>query len=128
MAQTSVFLAEGEKHVRQALRLRLEHQPDFVVAGEASNAESLLAQVCRQPPDVILLDWNLPGLHPQRLLTALRQCCPVTRILVTSVRPEDVKTALELGADSFLSKQLPPDQFIASLLKGIEIALQKKAV
>lgn len=114
----TIFLAEGEKHVRDALRLILEHQAIFDVAGEAGSAESSLAQVCRQPPDVILLDWNLPGLHPQRLLAALRQCCPVSRILVTSVRPEDEKIALKLGADAFLLKQLSPEQFIAALLEA----------
>ena len=85
MTKKSVFLAEGEKHVREALCLLLEHQVDFVIAGEASHAESLLAQVCQAPPDVILLDWNLPGLHHQRLLAELREYCPATRILVISV-------------------------------------------
>ena len=32
----TVFLAESEKHVREALRLKLAQQPDFVLVGEAS--------------------------------------------------------------------------------------------
>ena len=115
----TIFLADSEKHVRAALSLMLEHQGNFAIIGEANHAESLLAQVCHQPPDVILLDWNLPGLHPQRLLSALRQYCPTTRILASSVRPEHKKTALELGVDSFLLKQLPPEQFLGALSAAI---------
>ena len=74
----SIFLAEVEKHVRSALRLQLELQPEFKITGEAGHAEALLAQVCQCPPDVILLDCNLPGIHPQRLIHTLRKHCPDT--------------------------------------------------
>ena len=116
----TIFLADSEKHVRAALSLMLEHQGNFAIVGEANHAESLLAQVCHKPPDVILLDWNLPGLHPQRLLRALRQYCPATTILASSVRPEDQKICGELGVDAFLLKQLPPEQFFSALVKAIE--------
>lgn len=115
----TIFLAEGEKHVRDALRLMLEHQSNFAIVGEASTAEITLAQVCQLPPDVILLDWNLPGLHPQRLFSALRQCCPETLILATSVKPEQESIAMIFGADAFLLKQLPPDQFVSVLITAV---------
>lgn len=115
----TIFLAEGEKHVCEALRLILEHQSDLVITGEANTAENTLAQVCQRPPDVIMLDWNLPGMHPQRLLSALRQCCPETLILATSVKPEQESIAMKFGADAFLLKQLPPDQFITALKTAI---------
>lgn len=119
MTEKSVFLADGEKHVRAALCLLLDLQPGYVVTGEASHAESLLAQVCQAPPALILLDWKLPGLHPQRMFAALRQHCPQTRILVISVRSEHEKIARKLGADSFLLKQLAPDQFLVALADAL---------
>jgi DNA-binding NarL/FixJ family response regulator len=115
----TIFLAEGEKHVREALLLMLEHQPDFMIVGEARTAESTLAKVCQKLPDVILLDWNLPGLHPQRMLAALHQCCPETLILATSVRPEQKSVATQLGTNGFLLKQLTPDQFMTTLISAV---------
>jgi DNA-binding NarL/FixJ family response regulator len=115
----TIFLAEGEKHVREALLLMLEHQPDFMIVGEATTAESTLAKVCQKLPDVILLDWNLPGFHPQRMLAALHQCCPKTLILATSVRPEQESASTQLGADGFLLKQLTPDQFMIALISAV---------
>lgn len=116
----TIFLAEGEKHVRSALRLLLENQFGFVISGEARTAESAVAKICQKPPDVILLDWQLPGLHPQRLIAALRLCTPQTLILATSVKPEQAEIALQSGVDGFLSKQLPPDQFCEALSHAIE--------
>lgn len=120
----TIFLAEGQKHVQDALRVRLENQPEFEIIGEASTAESTLAQVCQQPPDAILLDWDLPGLHPQRLLTALRQCCPDTLILATIVRPEQEIVARQFSVEAVLSKQLPPEQFLAGLVSAMDQTTQ----
>ena len=120
MPARSVFLAEGEIHVRDALRLMFENQDGFVISGEASHAESLLAQVCQKPPTLLLLDWHLPGIHPPRLVRTLRAHCPKTCVLVTSVQPEQARNAFELGVNGYLLKQLPPDQFFGALVAALE--------
>lgn len=111
----TVFVAEGERHVLEALRLVLEQRTDLEILGEARSAESLLAHACKMSPDAILLDWNLPGFHPQRLIPALRECCPAAKLVAISVKPEHEKVANEYGLDGFISKQLPPESFLASL-------------
>jgi DNA-binding NarL/FixJ family response regulator len=116
----TIFLAEAEKHVREAMRLKFAQQSAFEIVGEATTAESLLAQVCQHPPDVILLDWSLPGFHPQRLLFAMSQCCPKTLILATSVKPEHEGIACAFGVNVFLSKQLPPDEFFTALILALQ--------
>jgi len=112
---TTIFLADGENHVRAALSLLIKYQPEMLIAGEAENAENLLAQVCANPPNIILLDWKLPGIRPQKLVQTLRTFCVKTQIVVISVKPEHEKAAKELGLDGFISKQLPPEQFIDAL-------------
>jgi DNA-binding NarL/FixJ family response regulator len=116
----TIFLAEGAKHVREALRLMMDQRSEFMVVGDAGTPESALAQVCQSLPEIVLLDWALPGLHPQRLIAAMRQCCPETLIFATSVRPELERIALDLGSDGFLLKQLPPNEYIGMLLKMIK--------
>lgn len=111
----TIFLAESERHVLDALRLLLEQQADFEMVGEARSAEGLLAHACRISPDLILLDWNLPGFHPPRLIPALRECCPAAVLVALSVKPEHEKSAREYGLDGFISKQLPPEAFLDSL-------------
>lgn len=111
----TILLAESEKHVLDALRLAIEQRAEMKVAGEARSAESLLAQACQHAPDIILLDWGLPGLHPQRLIRTLRACCPAAILVALSVKPEDEKTVVEHSLDGFISKQLPAESFIATL-------------
>ena len=114
----TIFLAEGARHVLDALRLLLEEQSDFAITGEAQSAEFLLAQVCKAAPEAILLDWNLPGAKAfdhQRLVRVLRECCPNTKLAVMSVRPEDERIVRDYCLDGFVSKQLVPDAFLASL-------------
>lgn len=115
-----IFIAEGETHVRQALRLLLEQQGGYQIIGEARSAESLLAQVCRQEPDVILVDWTIPGFHPHRLIHTLHECCPTALLVALSVKPEHEKKASEYQLDGFISKQLPAELFMQSLKSILE--------
>lgn len=116
-----ILLAEAESHVRQAIRLMIQYQEDLEVMGEVGTAESLLIQVCKQTPDIILLDWSLPSIHHQRLLIALKECCPNAVIIAMSVRPEAEQAALELGADAFVLKNLPPEEFIEVILRTVSL-------
>jgi DNA-binding NarL/FixJ family response regulator len=109
-----IFLADDELNVRQALRLLLE-QDGFTVVGEARNADSLLGQVCTLPPDVILMDWELPGLRAQHFITKIRGDCPGTKVLALSARPDARPSALEVGVDAFVSKCNPSDELLAAL-------------
>ena len=115
MNEIMVFLAEGENHVRQAIQLSLDHQQGIKVTGSARHAESLLAQIAQFLPDVLLLDWHLPGMNPQRMLPVIRQYCPDTKIIATVLRSKLGKDALAYGIDAYLIKGLPPDDFVSSL-------------
>lgn len=111
----TLFLAEGEKHVLEALLLLLTQQAEYEVLGEARSAERLLAGVCELSPDAILLDWHLPGFHPHRLIPTLRECCPSTKLVALSVKPEHEKAAKEYGLDGFISKQIPAESLLQTL-------------
>jgi DNA-binding NarL/FixJ family response regulator len=121
MNKKTIFLAEGETHVRAALRLMLENQGDFRICGESNTVEGTLAQVCQNPPDVILLDWTLPRINHQRLIDALREHCPKTSLIATSVKPEHEQIAQQVGTDAFISKQLPPNQYLSALRVFLEL-------
>ncbi|MEJ2600226.1 MAG: response regulator transcription factor [Anaerolineales bacterium] len=109
-----IFLADDELNVRQALRLLLE-QAGFTVVGEACNAESLQNQVCASPLDVILIDWELPGLKAQHFMTTIRGHCPETKVIALSARPDARPSALAVGVDAFVSKGHPSDELLAAL-------------
>ena len=116
----SIFLVENDINVKEALCLLIEHQSDLVVLGTADHSSCILAEVCKQQPDIVLVDWFLCGIDYKRLFRSMRRCCPDVIIIATSVRPESEKIAMQLGAYAFLLKQLLPDQFISELQNTIK--------
>ena len=65
-----VLLADDQPQVRSALRLLLEEEPGLSVVDEVVSAGELLSRVEVTCPDLILLDWELPGLRPGETLPA----------------------------------------------------------
>ncbi len=108
-----ILLADNQTRVRFALRALLQQQPGIEVAAEAGDAAVLLQRVAETCPDLVLLDWSLPGMDPATLMAALRQICPVLHVIVLSGRPETERQAMEIGADAFVSKSYPPAKLLA---------------
>jgi DNA-binding NarL/FixJ family response regulator len=109
-----VLLADDQAKVRSALRLLLDHQPDVDVLGEAVNATGLVDWVKAASPDLVLLDWELPGFS-RETLRALRRLCPSLAVIALSGQPEARQKALSAGADGFVSKGEPPEQLLAAV-------------
>lgn len=112
---TRVMLADDQAKVRSALRLLIEQELAFNVVGEAGTADELLRGILKTYPQVVLLNWELPGLSETHKLDSMRLIDPRIKVIVLSSRPEARKPALDDGADSFVSKSEPPDGVLRAL-------------
>jgi DNA-binding NarL/FixJ family response regulator len=110
-----ILLADDESKVRSALRLLLGQDAGLSVAGEAAEAAELLDRLQATCPDLLLLDWELPGQHGGDLLLAVRRYCPTLSVIALSGRPEARPAALAAGADAFVSKGDPPERLLAAM-------------
>jgi DNA-binding NarL/FixJ family response regulator len=110
-----VILADDQAKVRSALRLLLEHQPGVEILGEAVDTTGLLDWAKAACPDLVLLDWELPGLPAATLLPLLHDHCPDLRVIALSSRPEVRQAALDAGADDFVSKGDPPERLLIAI-------------
>jgi DNA-binding NarL/FixJ family response regulator len=123
-----ILLADDEAKVRSALRLLLEQQEGLKVVGEVERADGLMDEIGAVQPDALLLDWELPGLRDKIAgapgaskgrvswlgsLRALRALNPRLVVIALSGRPEARQTALDAGADAFVSKGDPPERLLA---------------
>lgn len=115
-----ILLADDQITVRSALRLLLEEEPQVEIIGESADATAVLQAVERAEPDLILLDWELPGLSPVQLLRLLRYERPLLRIIALSSRPEARKRALAAHVDAFVSKSAPPEELLAVVRTQID--------
>lgn len=110
-----IILADDQSKVLFALHILLERNPDLAIVGEASNANELMNLISSSDPDLIILDWQLPGLNQIGYLTAIRDRCPNLIVVVLSGRPELSQAALDAGADAFVSKIDPPERLIGTI-------------
>lgn len=109
-----VMLADSHTQIRWALRKVIEEERGLTLVGEVSAAQELLSQIESLQPDLLLLEWELPG-HSNGLLADLRALDPDVQVLVLSNRPELRETVLSTGADAFVGKVDAPEQLIKAL-------------
>jgi DNA-binding NarL/FixJ family response regulator len=110
-----IIVADDERVVLAAFRFMLERKLKGVRVCCAKQAEQLLDAVERRCPEVVILDWELPGEKPLPLINKLRDRCPNSTIIVTSMLPGAESRAIHSGADKVISKGEPPDGLIAYL-------------
>ena len=110
-----IMLADNRRKVRFALRALLEQQSSLEVIGEAIDAQDLMACVENSCPDVVLLDWELPGMATHDLLSALRSACPELLIIALSGRVSGQREALAAGVDAFVSTGEPPERLLSAI-------------
>jgi DNA-binding NarL/FixJ family response regulator len=110
-----VLLADNQVEVRSALRFLLEQEPEIDIVGETAEAQDLLSQAEIAQPDLVLLDWELPGSLVAELLFALRARCAQMKVVALSGRPEARQEALAAGIDAFVSKGDPPEYLLTVL-------------
>ncbi len=107
-----ILLADDQPRVRFALRVLLMQQPGLQVVGEASDSRELFAQAGLADANLLLLDWELPGLTETDGVSALRRAHPALRIIVLSSRPGARRAAQAASVDAFVSKGDPPEQLL----------------
>ena len=123
MKEVRILLADEQERVRYGLRVLLRQQPRWKVIGEAENARDLLALAEVLEPDLVLLDWGLPGMKPEAALASLRgkrRCVPV---IVISGQNEVKDAAINAGATAFFSKTNPPDQLMAAIQSMMKLTV-----
>lgn len=110
-----VLIADDQPKVRSALRLLLKQEPDLIVVGEADDTGQALELVSRRRPDIVLLDWELPGQNDTPALSKLRAAQHGLVVIALSGRAEARQAALAAGVDAFVSKGDPPERLLEAV-------------
>ncbi len=69
--QIKVAIVDDDEGIRTSLAALIRRAPNFKLAGDYANAETALKEIPRHPPDVVLMDINLPGMKGVRLCAAI---------------------------------------------------------
>jgi two-component system response regulator RegX3 len=109
-----VLVVEDEESYRQALTSGLRREGfDVDVAPDGIEGLRLFAD---RPPDIVLLDMLLPGMHGTEVCRRMRTMAPVPIVMVSAVDSElDVVLGLELGAADYVTKPFRLRELVARM-------------
>lgn len=117
MSDRTVLVVEDELAIRDMLRMALELAGFHCI--EAENIQDAYALVVDERPELVLLDWMLPGGSGLELLRRLKRNdstreLPV--IMLTAKTTEDnVIQGLDVGADDYITKPFAPRELVARI-------------
>jgi len=107
-----ILVVDDEPQVRRALRTILVSQGCSVV--EARDGHEALEEIKADPPDLVLLDINMPGIDGFETCRMIRDASEVPIIMVTVRNSENDKVqALDAGADDYLVKPFGTQELLA---------------
>jgi two-component system phosphate regulon response regulator PhoB len=113
----NILVVEDEPAIQELIAANLQHAGHHVI--RAADAEGALGIVKNALPDLLLIDWMLPGMSGVSLARQLRQeerTRGIPIILLTARSEEVDKVAgLEAGADDYITKPFSPRELLARI-------------
>ncbi len=116
-APIRVLLADDHVVVRQGLSALLEASPDLLVVGEASDGVEAVDLARRLHPDVVLMDFSLPGMNGTEATRIIHAEFPHIRIIGLSMyEADDVAQAMrQAGAEDFVTKSAASETLLSAI-------------
>jgi DNA-binding NarL/FixJ family response regulator len=104
--RTRFLIVDDSELVRKSLRTVLQANPDWEVCGEAADGESAVALFKELHPNIVILDFQMPGMNGIETARRMSEIAPaVPIVLFTQHASSDLeKHAREVGIRSVVSK------------------------
>lgn len=118
---TQILIVDDHVLVREGLKLLIETNPIYRVAGEAENGVMALQLVEQLQPDVILLDLNMPVMDGLETMKRLKErAIEIPVIILTTYNENDyMMQGLALGAKGYLLKDSKREKLFHSLESAV---------
>ncbi|MEZ4773721.1 MAG: response regulator transcription factor [Bacteroidia bacterium] len=119
MTPIRLIITDDHKIFRQGLVSLLEKEPHIQVTGEAANGDALKALMKINPPDLVLMDVEMPHTDGLAATRWLKENHPGVRVLAMTFHrePAFIKGMLHAGVDGYLLKDTGKEE----LLQAIEV-------
>ena len=117
MKPIRVLCVDDSEVVAESLGRRLRIEKDLEWAGWVQDSSTLRASIEGASPDVVLLDVDMPGTDPFRLIIDIKAQAPRTRVamLTGHVRREYFDRAVDNGADGYICKDDDPAAIVGHI-------------
>lgn len=127
MTHATILVVDDESQIRRVLRSTLSFRGYSIL--EAADADQALVAARDGRPDLILLDYNLPGGSGVEICREIRSWSDVPIIMLTVRNAErDKVVALDAGADDFVSKPYSTEELLARIRASLRRHAAAEAV
>jgi len=123
-----VIIVDDEAYIRQGIGKILQRfAPGWELVGEAEDGATGLRQVLRLQPDLVILDFRMPGLNGIECCEQIASQAPrIHRILLTAYQEFDLaKQAIRYGVTEFITKPLDRHELLQTLQR-VEHMVEKE--
>jgi two-component system response regulator NreC len=117
MNPVRVLLADDHAILRSGLRLVLEREPDFVVAGEAGDGREAVDWMDREGADVVVMDVGMPGMNGVEATAQIVRRSPQSGVVMLSMHGDEtyVLRCLRAGARGYVLKESAESELIGAI-------------
>ena len=117
MKKTSILLVDDHAVVRMGLSAIINLQADLKVCGEAENGEAAVRLAAELRPDVIVMDFSLPGMDGAEATAAVLKASPSSKVLILTSfgTSADLARAMAAGAVGAVTKNLSNDELSSAI-------------
>jgi DNA-binding response OmpR family regulator len=113
-----ILVVDDDPQFRRTLHLALGSRGYDV--RDAADGEEALDSVAESAPDLVVLDWQLPGMDGLETCRALRADFEIPVIIVSGNRSNLQDTALDAGADDYLAKPFSVNELEARIESALK--------
>jgi len=112
-----IFLVDDQASVRRGLKMRLQLEADMAVVGEAGDGAAALAAIPSLHPEVMILDYEMPGMNGLDTLNALSDSNSEVSVVMLSIHDNDAikREAVQAGAFAFVAKHEAGDRLLNAI-------------
>ncbi len=116
-ATIRVAVVDDDEGIRTSLTAMIRRAPNFRLTGDYPDAETALREIPNHPPDVVLMDINLPGMNGVECVRQLKTAQPSLQVLMLTVYEDSdsLFNSLKAGASGYLLKRTASSRLLESI-------------
>lgn len=118
----AILIADDYPVIRRGVANVLAGHPEMDIVAQAGDAETVLTEIERTYPQVVVLDLGMPGVRGLELVRSLRERYPTLGIVVYTMYPEEdlAVPCLKAGANGFLHKTASEAELVRAVRDAAE--------
>jgi two-component system response regulator DesR len=118
-----IVLVEDSEVFREALELLLGMRSDVEIVASVGDGGEAVAATLEHRPDVVLMDYRLPGLDGVQATAAVLDAAPGVAVvaLTASANAREMEALLEAGATACLTKDRELDEIVDAILQAAAV-------